>query len=221
MITIILILVGLGAGFAILSGLGTKGTIAGGGLGKILGGGETGGGSGGSVPIAPGAPVSIPSGPTVGGNCVNFANATTKTKIYGRSNKALCTRMFFYCGGYDWSKYLPITMAALETDFSRSCYFYNLFNITTQSNNQLLYFMHKSITTLKFKMYTNFQESIADFWKLLQLPRYALAYQNRHNPEQAIIELIKGGYAGTDPLTGKPVTPDRYLNALNTVRGII
>ncbi len=138
--------------------------------------------------------------------------------VAGLANKTRLTKSDFYSTivnygkGFDWSILIPLTMGALETNYSKSCYFHNLFNITTHVNNPAQFFMYTTIPILKFKIYTGFQESVAHFWQVFKLSRYHLAFQNRHNPEQAITELIKAGYAGSmrDPL--------RYLTTLHFVR---
>lgn len=196
---IILIIAGLGAGFMILSGL-SKDKISGGwssGYTKGTSGGKS--SSGGGV-----------SGGAHGGNVKNWASSITKTTL--KDKKSFYEKMDSLCSGYDWNKFLPFTMAALETRYAKSCYFHNLFCITTLTTDPDQFFKHESIPDLKFKVYIGFDESVAHFWNLLKLSRYSEAYKNRQNPEQAIIELIKGGYAG------KLTDPTRYLNCLNYIR---
>ena len=145
----------------------------------------------------------------------NKAGFGTKTAL---SKSDFYSTVINYGKAYDLSILIPLTMAALETNYAKSCYFHNLFNITTQSNDPNFFFKYPTIPTLKFKMYTGFSDSVSDFWRVFNLPRYSFAYQNRHNPEQAITELIKGGYSGNDPITGLSISPDRYLSALHFVR---
>lgn len=191
---LVLVIVGLAAGALILSAL-TKDKPG-------MTGGYTGGESGGQK--------TKPGGGAVGGTVKNWANAFSKT-IMGTRNQFF-RKMANLCKGYDWDKYLPMAMAGLETNFSMSCYYSNLFNITTSSTDPSLFFMYKTIPGLKFKMYPGYAESVAHFWNLLKLSRYSEAYKNRNNPEQAIRELIKGGYAGSLK------DPARYLSTLRFVQ---
>jgi flagellum-specific peptidoglycan hydrolase FlgJ len=116
---------------------------------------------------------------------------------------------------YDWNIKLPIAMSSLEVDYGRACYYYNLFNITTDSNNPEEYFKFPTVADLKFLKYNSYDDSIDNFWHLLKLNRYKNAYNNRHNPEIAIRELIKNGYAGDLQ------DPTRYLNTLKEVEKML
>lgn len=117
---------------------------------------------------------------------------------------------------FDWDVNLPLTMASLETGYGRSCYYYNLFNITTYSDDTRFYFKYPSIADLKFRKYKAFPESVQHFWDLINNKvLYPEAYNLRHNAQECIKHLIYRGYAG--PMTD----PARYLKTLKRIEGMI
>jgi len=138
----------------------------------------------------------------------NVAGSNTKTSL---SKHEFFSTIIQYGKGYDWDIKIALAMSALETNYSRSCYFYNLFNVTTSSNNPLQFFKYPTIPDLKFKKYIGYNESVIHFWNLLKLSRYQIAYQNRHNPSACITALIHAGYAGNLR------DPSRYLRVLNEI----
>ena len=113
---------------------------------------------------------------------------------------------------YDWSIVFPLVIIASETNFG-NCYYYNLFNITTDGSKP--YFIYPTIPNLKFCRYSNYQESIDHFWRLLKMPLYAKAFQYRKsNVTQAIVELIKAGYSGAD-------NAQSYINYIDDIQYLI
>ena len=108
---------------------------------------------------------------------------------------------------YDWNVKIPLMIASNETGFGKSCYHYSLFNITTKFGS---YFKYPSIPDLKFRKYNSYAESVTHLWNLLKSDRYRTAWENRHNPEQAIREMIKAGYSNKD-------NANAYLNTLSTI----
>lgn len=109
---------------------------------------------------------------------------------------------------YDWDYKFPLAIFGLETNWGKSCYNYNLFNITT-GHSKRDYFTHPNIPLL-FRSYNSFEESIQDFWRLLHIPRYSQAFAYRKNPELAIKYLILAGYSDT-------LDYNRYIKRLKEI----